>query len=163
MRMRVAVAVLLLLAVPAIGSPQGQKGTPHEKILEFGTMVGVAGPFRGSTNNIRGINGAGAPWTLTSAKGELKTNGVLEISVRGLVLVSTGVNPVATFRAAVSCLTTDASGTAAATSNILTDPFPATTTGDADIEAFVALPTPCIAPIVFVTSPGGSWFAVTGR
>ena len=36
-------------------------------------------------------------------------------------------------------------------------------TGDAKIDAKVALPSPCFAPIVFVTSGGGSWFAVTGR
>ena len=47
--------------------------------------------------------------------------------------------------------------------SIVTDPFPATPTGDAEIETFVALPTPCIAPIVFVTTAGGSWLAVTGR
>jgi hypothetical protein len=34
--------------------------------------------------------------------------------------------------------------------------------GDARIEARLVLPNPCIAPIVFVTSPTGSWFAVTG-
>jgi len=68
------------------------------------------------------------------------------------------------FRAIVSCLTTDASGSVAATSNVVTDPFPATSTGDADIEALVDLPTPCIAPIVFVTNPTGTgWFSVTGR
>jgi hypothetical protein len=51
---------------------------------------------------------------------------------------------------------------AAAVENVSTDPFPATTTGDSKIEATVSLPSPCFAPIVFVTSPGGSWFAVTG-
>jgi len=35
--------------------------------------------------------------------------------------------------------------------------------GDAKIEADIVLPTPCIAPIVFVTSPGGDWFAATGQ
>jgi hypothetical protein len=84
--------------------------------------------------------------------------------VRGLVLVTTGLNPVANFRAIVSCLTTDSSGTVVATSNIVTDPFPATPAGDADIEALVGLPSPCIAPIVFVTNAGGtSWFSVTGH
>lgn len=34
--------------------------------------------------------------------------------------------------------------------------------GDADIRADVELPEPCVAPVVFVTSPGGSWFSVTG-
>jgi hypothetical protein len=40
---------------------------------------------------------------------------------------------------------------------------PATTTGDAEIGAKVTLPSPCFAPIVFVTSGGGAWFAATGR
>jgi hypothetical protein len=34
--------------------------------------------------------------------------------------------------------------------------------GDAKIEAQLTLPEPCVAPIAFVTSPAGSWFAVTG-
>jgi hypothetical protein len=34
--------------------------------------------------------------------------------------------------------------------------------GDAEIEAMLDLPDPCLAPIVFVTNPGGAWFAVTG-
>ena len=163
MRLRVAGVVCLLLAWPATGSSQNGRSA-EDKILEFGTMVGVAGPFRGSASNIRGVNGAGAAWTLTEARGELQTSGFLEIRVRGLVLVSTGLNPVPNFRAIVSCLTTDASGSVAATSNVVTDPFPATSTGDADIEALVDLPTPCIAPIVFVTNPTGTgWFSVTGR
>jgi hypothetical protein len=51
----------------------------------------------------------------------------------------------------------------AATANVETGLVPATTTGNAEIEATVNLPSPCFAPIVFVTSPTGSWFAVTGR
>ena len=58
-------------------------------------------------------------------------------------------------------LTVDANG-GAATRNVTTGDFPATTAGDAEIEAAIELPSPCIAPIVFVTSPGGAWFAVTG-
>ncbi len=30
-------------------------------------------------------------------------------------------------------------------------------------QADVELPTPCVAPIVFVTSPDGSWFSATGQ
>ena len=30
------------------------------------------------------------------------------------------------------------------------------------ISDTIVLPQPCIAPIVFVTSPGGAWFAATG-
>jgi hypothetical protein len=34
--------------------------------------------------------------------------------------------------------------------------------GNAKVEAQLTLPQPCIAPIVFVTSAGGAWFAATG-
>jgi hypothetical protein len=34
--------------------------------------------------------------------------------------------------------------------------------GNAEIEAQLTLPQPCIAPLIFVTSPGGAWFAATG-
>jgi hypothetical protein len=98
-----------------------------------------------------------------------RTDGRIEVRVRGLVLAagpSAGTNPIAQFKAIVSCLTpmTDASsGTlVAATVNRSTNTFPATTTGDADIEDAVSLPSPCIAPIVFVTSPTGAWFSATG-
>ena len=72
-----------------------------------------------------------------------------------------GTNPIASFKAIVSCLSS--SGGAPTTVNVATDPVPASATGDAEIEATVALPSPCFAPVVFVTSGGGSWFAATGR
>jgi hypothetical protein len=34
--------------------------------------------------------------------------------------------------------------------------------GNAEIKADLVLPHPCIAPVTFVTSAGGSWFASTG-
>jgi hypothetical protein len=86
------------------------------------------------------------------------------VEVNGLVITATGTNPVPTFRAVVSCLSI-ADG-AAVTVNRVTAPFPATTTGDAQFEGNVNLPSPCIAPIVFVTNgigdPPGGWFSVTG-
>jgi hypothetical protein len=136
------------------------------QILEFDTMVGVPQALTGSASPIRGVSGGGLPWAITAGTGELSASGLLEIHVTGLVLAagpSTGSNPIASFRGLVSCL--DASGN---TVNIATDPFPATTGpatsggGNARIEAALTLPDPCIAPIIFVTSPGGSWFASTG-
>ena len=47
--------------------------------------------------------------------------------------------------------------------NISTGQFPASATGNADINARVTLPQPCIAPIVFVFgAPNVGWFAATG-
>jgi hypothetical protein len=154
MRKGLFVLVGLLLALPAAGSAD-------DKILQFDTMVGVVRPFTGATNAIRGVGGGGQPWAVAEAKGELRVDGRLEIEVKGLVLVSTGQNPAATFRAIVSCLTT-ADGLTVTTTNVMTDEFPATVDGDSEIEAVVSLPSPCIAPIVFVTNAAGRWFAATG-
>ena len=157
-------ALALLLAVQvSLAAGRGSK------ILEFDTMVGVPAGLTGAQSQapLRGINGGGIPWTLAEAHGELRTDGRLEIEVEGLVLASgasAGSNPLATFRGLVSCVTSTG-----AFQNMLTDPFLATTGpasqggGNSEIEATVTLPSPCIAPIVFVTSATGSWFASTGN
>jgi hypothetical protein len=151
-----SLVLCLLFALPVASSAD-------DRILEFDTMVGVVRPFTGATNAIRGVNGGGQPWAVARATGELRADGRLEIAVEGLVLVSTGLNPAAAFRAIVSCLTT-ADGVTVTTTNVMTEQFPATPTGDAVIEAVVTLPSPCIAPIVFVTNAAGtSWFAATGN
>jgi hypothetical protein len=172
-RRRTASLAVLLAALVALAGIQASSvlakpPTDHPpKILEFQTMVGVPPAFLSSAMPqlfIRGIPGPGAAWTLTAAKGELTTTGHLEIKVDGLVVANSGSNPSPFFRAIVSCL--DSTG---ATVNLTTGQFPATTGlasangGDSTIEADVALPHPCIAPIVFVTNANGtSWFASTG-
>jgi len=156
----------LILTLVALAS--GANSAAPAAILRADTLAGVSGPFVGTanpaTNNpIRGINGGGLPWSIAEGKVVLGADGSLVVKVEGLVLASgslTGTNPIAQFKAIVSCLTID--GTSAATTNISTGLFPATTSGDSKIESTVTLPSPCFAPIVFVTSPGGSWFAVTG-
>ena len=146
-------------------SPVSAKGP---KILKFDTMVGVPAGLTGTQSQIplRGINGGGIAWAIADASGELRANGHLEITVQGLVLAAganAGSNPSATFRGLVSCVKSDGSF-----QNILTGPFPATLGpasaggGNAEIVADLSLPQPCIAPIIFVTSAGGSWFAATG-
>jgi hypothetical protein len=158
---------ILVAIVAVILSMHAALVAKTPKILEFDTMVGVTQAFTGAQNPIRGINGGGLPWTIARGTGELTTSGELEVKVQGLVLAagpSAGSNPVPSFRAIVSCLGGDAS-----VQNITTEPFPATTGpassggGNAKIEADLTLPQPCIAPIVFVTSPTGAWFASTGR
>ncbi len=156
----VILSAMLLLSTFLAGSVSAANAKEPE-ILQFDTMVGIPQALTGTQNPIRGINGGGLPWVLTSASGELRAGGRLEVKVKGLVLAAgpnAGTNPIPSFRAIVSCLGSDGS-----VMNVMTDPFPATTTGNAKIEAMVALPHPCIAPIVFVTSPTGAWFAATGN
>ena len=130
-------------------------------------MVGNTLAFTGAQNPIRGINGGGLPWTLTSGFGELKASGKLEISIQGLVLAAgpnAGRNPIPNFRAIVSCLRGDGS-----VENVTSGLFPATLGaavdggGNASIETTLSLPQPCIAPMIFVTSPTGAWFATVGN
>ncbi len=161
--MKKLLAVLAaVVALAAIGVTAAVSSGDGRAVLKFDTMAPVVPPYTGTTNPIRGVNGGGVPWKLASAQGRLRADGRLEIEVQGLVLVSTGANPSPTFRGVVSCLSSDAAG-APTTVNVSTDPVPATMTGNAEIDAKVALPSPCFAPIVFVTSGTGNWFAVTGR
>lgn len=149
-----------VVAVAAIGVTAAVSSGDGRTVLKFDTMAPVVAPYTGPTNAIRGVPGGGVPWQIDSASGRLRADGRLHVEVEGLVIVATGVNPVATFKAIVSCQSSEAG--APTTVNVSTDPVPATTSGDAEIDAKVALPSPCFAPIVFVTSGGGNWFAVTG-
>ena len=162
--------LLLVLASSAGASPLASSARADgQSILQFDTMVGVSGPFVGSKNPIRGVGGGGLPWVISSGEGQLDSQGQLEIQVQGLVLANDPsvpaalrlTNPVPLFRGLVSCLSI-ADGSPS-TVNVMTGNFPASPAGNAEIEATVSLPQPCFAPIIFVTSPGGAWFAATGR
>jgi hypothetical protein len=154
-----------LLAVPTSVSASGSGRT----MVEFDTMAPVTEPFTGPANPIRDVPGGGLPWEIDEASGELRTDGRLEVEVEGLVLARRapvpaerqGTNPVPSFKAIVSCVTADA-GTAT-TVNVSTGLAAASSTGDARIDTTVELPETCIAPVVFVTSPDGAWFAASGH
>lgn len=138
-------------------------------ILSFENMYGVDGPLLGETNAIRGVVGDESPWTLAHfAIGRLDTSGRLMILVRGLVFSDNsdpsliGKNDEPTFRGLVSCLTEDGQG-GIVTANVETDGFKADTLGNSFINAQLTLPSPCIAPIIFVMAGSEEkWFAVTG-
>jgi hypothetical protein len=165
-------SVMLVAGVVVFGPASVATGKGAPKILEFDTMIGVPRPYTGAANAIRGVPGGGLPWVVDEAKGELRVDGRIEVEVEGLVLDPNdaaviaaglaGVNPSPNFKAIVSCLSRNAEGTTATTVNVETGLFPANAAGDSKIEDSVDLPEPCIAPIVFVTSPTGSWFAATG-
>jgi hypothetical protein len=159
-----------LAGVVAVLGVTGSASADPGTIMKFDVMTPVTGPYVGTANPIRTVPGGGLPWMITAGNGSLKRDGHLIVHVRGLVFADQapvppaqqGTNPVPDFRAIVSCQTIGADGTATVT-NITTAQFPASTKGNADINTRVSLPRPCIAPVVFVTSPGGAWFAATGN
>ncbi|MDH4116966.1 MAG: hypothetical protein OEX04_17270 [Acidimicrobiia bacterium] len=161
----VAIAgVMVAASVSAVGADES-------KLLEANSMVGVPRPYTGAENAIRGVPGGGLPWVIEFGKVKVSPEGRVDVQVKGLVfdpddqaVIDRGIggtNTVPNFKAIVSCLSTDAAG-GAVTVNVSTGLFPADVDGNAHIREQVSLPDPCIGPIVFVTSPGGAWFASTG-
>ena len=169
----VGVAAILAFAVgrPSAAAATSAKHASSPDVAQFQTMFGNHAPFIGAAGAIRGVTAAPLPWMIHSVKGDLDANGQLDIDVDGLVLANDpavpanlrGTNPVPFFAGIVSCITT--SNGAIVTSNVMTANFSATMPGgNAHIRQKLTLPHPCVAPIVFVTSPnGGVWFAVTGN
>jgi len=126
-------------------------------LLAFDSMKPVTGGAVGTVND-RGITGGGKPWVITAGSGEVDRNGSVHVSVSGLVIPVApfnGTNPVAAFGATVSCVTPHG------VVNLRTGTAPASAAGDATIDGAVMLPNPCQDPILFVTSPGGAWFAMS--
>ena len=158
-------AVLAALAVPALGLGGGD----GRKVLDANVLAPVTEPYTGAANPIRGIAGGGLPWELKAGDADLRSDGRLHVSVQGLVLARRapvpsnlqGTIPFAQLGAIVSCQTTT-NGTATV-ANVSTKLFDVTPRGDGHLDTSVALPSPCFAPIVFVTAPTGAWFAITGR
>lgn len=163
--------IVLAGAAVAQAAPASPGHHGAATILKFDTMAPVTGPYVGTTNPVRGLPGGGKPWMLRSATGSLKQNGRVLVVVRGLVLADQssvppalqGTNPIPDFRAVVSCQSIGAGNTATVV-NVSTGNFKASQAGNVRIDARVNLPSPCIAPIVFVTAPAGNdaWFAATG-
>jgi hypothetical protein len=157
--------LLSLVTIVGLGAVFGAIASgPSDKVLKFERMAPVVPPWTGATGvAIRGLHGGGVPWSIESGVGQLRANGRLHIEVEGLIIPARGDNPISAFRGVVNCLTPDSPTDGV---DLVTDPFPATTAGDATIDATVDLPETCVAPIVFVTngtgSAPGAWFATTG-
>ncbi len=158
-------ALFVVIVCLAIGGevPAGGGNT----LFESEGMRGVQAPFLGSFA-IRDVRGAGAPWIIHRSDVRIREDGRLKVRVKGLVLDPAtvppprgGTNPVADFRAVVSCI--DGVDMDQPTfTNIVTETFPADEEGNARLDTMIELPDPCFGIIVFVTSPGESWFAATG-
>jgi len=166
---RLALPASLAVTLAVFGLSTAASADPGT-IVRFDAMAPVTGPYVGAANPIRGVPGGGLPWMIGNGRGSLDRDGRLVVRVDDLVLANhapvppalRGTNPIPQFKAIVSCQTIGADGSATV-SNVSTATFPASSEGDSTIRATVRLPHPCIAPIVFVTSPGGAWFAATGN
>ena len=97
---------------------------------------------------IFGVAAGGLPWIIKSGHVRIGKGGMLELNVTGLVLSSTGVNPLTDLAASVYCAGSLAATTAA---------VPFSSAGDAHIHATLSLPALCAAPAVLVNpAPSGT-------
>ncbi len=87
------------------------------------------------------------PWVITHGRVRLGRGGQLEVSVTGLVVSTTGTNPLPDVAASLYC-----GGTQVAT----TAPAPFSPQGNADLHGVVTLPAFCPAPAVLVNPATGS-------
>jgi hypothetical protein len=163
------IAALAMVMAPGGRASAQTPPAPVDTLLDFHQMAPVTSPFIGTANPIRGVAGGALPWAITHADGTLRSDGALEVNVFGLVLANDpsvpegqrNTNPNSAFVAIVSCQSVV--GGAPKEVNVTTPQASATPAGDARIQATVQLPTPCLAPVVFVAGTNGAWFAVTGR
>jgi hypothetical protein len=150
---RLAAATALLAAI-VVGTGTAVAGPDHGRKIIDTRLVGI--PVAGQV--LLGVTGGGRPWTIEKGKAKLFEDGFIDLEVRGLVLgpggANEGTNPIALGRAIVVCNGGDKIMSA-------TVPF-SVPGGDAEVEAQLALPSPCLAPVIFFGSAGGSWFAVSG-
>jgi hypothetical protein len=105
---------------------------------------------------IAGVAPGGLPWQLERGSVLLQSNGRIRVSIKGLVIPATDTTgPVQTITASLAC---------AGASTTQTAPVPLSAAGDATIETTIALPSTCLAPVVFVNPNGiaAAYIALTG-
>ncbi len=88
-----AITVLGLLGASAAPAFADEKGN----LTDFSSMTAIA---KGGTV-VRGITGGGLPWVIASGTGTVSQQGVVDVTVTGLVLKGTGTNPIKSFEATV--------------------------------------------------------------
>ena len=150
---RLAVALGLLAALVAgTGTAAAQSGGRH-KVLDA-PLIGLATP--GTV--IAGVTGAGHAWTLEEGNAKLFSGGRVLVNVEGLVLFPEGTQPAANVLVVVSC-----NGGGGEGDIVQSGPMPLSQPdGDMHFNDWLTLPSPCLDPVIFVTSTGGRWFATAG-
>ena len=151
--LRFAIATALVAGlVLGTGTAFAAKGG-HNKVLDA-DMVGLAVP----RTVIAGVTGAGHAWAIEEGNAKLFSDGRVLVNVEGLVLTPEGTNPVGSGKGVVSC-----NGGATPADIVSSAVVPLSVPdGDAHVNQWLTLPSPCLNPVIFFTSAGGGWFATSG-
>jgi hypothetical protein len=166
----IAGCALAAVGVLAVSAGISYAGDKDHTVYRADVMVGVSPPYTGATNAIRGIPGGGAPWVIGESEIRLRSSGRVDVEFEGLVIgpggppAIVGTNPVLNMKVTVSCLSSEGNPAVATTVNVSSETFPVDAAGNGEARVHVDLPSPCIAPIVFVANSNaiGAWFAASG-
>jgi hypothetical protein len=96
-----------------------------------------------------GVKPGGAPWVIDEGEAEARRDGRVKVEVEGLIIPTTGTNPLNGIAATVFC-----NGVAVGT----TKAYPFSADGDAEFDARLGqkLPSPCLVPAVLLNpAPNG--------
>lgn len=142
-----AVSVLALALTPGSAlAHDGHDGHGGRTDLLRSGLVGSTPLPDGAV--IFGVNPAGAAWVVDESKVRVRRDGRLNLRVEGLVLTTTGLNPIATVTASFYC-----NGVLADR----TDPFPLSVPGgDARFRGDLMLPKTCVAPVLLLNPNGNA-------
>jgi len=148
-----ALALLMVFAVGALAdgghgkngdSQGGNDGDNHGQALFKSTIA----PSVPADPTIHGVTAAGAPWVIGRGELRISKGGGFRLEVKGLVIATTGTNPLTTISASLFC---GADTTPTAT----TATVPFSPAGNAEIRTTITLPAKCLAPIVLLHPNGG--------
>ncbi len=132
-----------LLLLPAGAVQQVREGnSPSLAASDAGQRLVLSAPVAPSVTTdppIFGVAPGGLDWQLRHGHVRVGAGGAIQANIDGLVVTTTGVNPLPYIAATVYC-----DGVAVAT----TAPVPFSSIGDAQIHAVVGLPASCAAPAV---------------
>jgi hypothetical protein len=146
------IVVAFVLAAPA-GATKHKPVTvtghrAASRLTGEGTVLTASlAPSVPSDPTVFGVAAGSKPWALTSGHVTLGPAGTLEVNVAGLIITTTGTNPVPDLAASLYC-----NGTSVGT----TDPAPFSTQGNAHIHATLTMPAFCPAPAVLLNPSFGS-------
>ena len=161
---------LTLLTVGLTAAATSSVGQNTRRVLQFDSAFTARKPFDSPSNKINGVRGDDVPWTLGAVHGVLLSDGRLEIRIRALVHPNDsdvpshlrGRNDESRFRVLMTCLA-PGDKKHVFQDELITESFEATEDGDADLETFIDLPDPCVAPTFFVMAGSRDrWLAVSG-
>lgn len=148
-------AAAVVVTAGLIGAPAAFAGGGHEGGGRTILDAELAGSLTTDPVLFQNVAPGGANWVIGNGEARLRHDGRLDVRVRGLVLTSSGANPITQLSASVAC-----NGAVVATTAVV----PFSSTGDAKINAKVALPKRCIAPVVLLNPRGVAtvYIGVTG-